>query len=84
MNLYIVGRTDDYCRYDNTMEFLICESSEEEAIQYHPDGGKMGDKRCIYSDTWVDKIEDVSVKFIGVAAEDIAKGEILIVNYLQA
>lgn len=71
MNIYLIERkgTIDYDEYDSA---VVCAESEKDARNTHPSG----DNKYFSDSTW-DSPENIKVKLLGLASEDINEGVIV-------
>ena len=73
MKLYLVtNRIPDYFSYDFYDSFVICCESADEARATHPTGELLAN--CRAGDEWPIEIEDVDVKYLGEADQDLPFG----------
>jgi len=75
MKLYLLTQdvNDDYDTFDSV---VVAADSEEEARQITPAYGGKWEER-VYSRTWATTPEQVKVKYLGDAADDVPSGIIL-------
>jgi len=68
MKLYLVSSTDDhrddYCVCN---AFVVAAESAMSALEFHPSGDK------IDGDDWLDSLEDLKIKCIGISDSSVEK-----------
>ena len=75
MNLYLLSQ-EEYDGYDTYDACVVCAATAEDAVKIQP--GDEWDKK---NNTWTPHPEAVQVVFIGVAAEDIPEGTVVIGSF---
>jgi hypothetical protein len=82
MNLYLISQSanNDYDTYDSA---VVCATDEESARKIHPKGRQTegwGDNEKVWWEStykyrsWASKLDQVTVRLIGSAAESVAEG----------
>ena len=75
MNLYLLTQEKNhYCAYDAC---IVAANNEEEARLIHPDEDDLWE-----SDDWCSSPEEVKVKLIGIAENNIRENTIVLASYL--
>jgi hypothetical protein len=73
MKLFLISQTTNN-NYDTFDSAIVAAESEDEARNTHPSGGNIEEEGDY--NAWATKAADVTVKYIGEAAPEIAKGVI--------
>lgn len=75
LKLFLVswGNGIDYGTYDS---FVVCASSEEEAMNTHPEGGTIDweRERSWCGSVWCADVQRLRVKYLGIATGSLKKG----------
>lgn len=81
MNIYLISPTSEFTfGYDTYDSAVVCADSEEEARKIHPDNNGMGlDYVVGYS--WPRNPDQVNATLIGVALDNIEKGEVILASF---
>jgi len=83
MNLYLLENytNEGYNTYDSC---LVVAADEKSARLIKPDESRWGEEYSYSRSGWCMKPEDVIVKYIGVASEDLEENSILISSFNAA
>jgi hypothetical protein len=76
MNLYLISQNATEDKYDVFDSAVVAAENEEIAKNMNPGNGKPIDWNNITYYSWCNKIEDVSVKYLGKADDSISRGVI--------
>lgn len=73
MKLYLLSQTKNN-DYDTYSACIVCAENEESAKLIRPDSCRWEDG---FSYSWITKIDDIKVKFLGEAEETLKEGIVL-------
>lgn len=77
LKLYLLKWASRTSKWDVYTSAVVAAYDADEARMTHPAGGKIDEVDCVYVASWATSPDDIGVKCIGFACEDIKPGVVI-------